>query len=48
MFAAQALSVMAAAYGIYHGPEGIKHIGENIKICKCFAEKIKTNLKFYR
>ena len=40
------LSVMAAAYGIYHGPEGIKHIGERtLKFANAFAEKIKTKFK---
>ena len=37
------LSIMAAAYGIYHGPEGIKHIGERtLKFSNIFAKKIKT------
>ena len=40
------LSVMAAAYGIYHGPEGIKHIGERtLKFANAFAAKIKTKFK---
>ena len=40
------LSVMAAAYGIYHGPEGIKHIGERtLKFANAFAEKIKTKFE---
>jgi glycine dehydrogenase len=37
------LSIMAAAYGIYHGPDGIKHIGERtLKFANAFASKIKT------
>ncbi len=37
------LSIMAAAYGIYHGPDGIKHIGERtLKFANVFASKIKT------
>ena len=40
------LSIMAAAYGIYHGPEGIKHIGERtLKFANAFAEKIKTKFE---
>src|SRR6056300_531669 len=40
---AQALSIMAAAYGIYHGPDGIKHIGERtLKFANAFASTIKT------
>ncbi|MDC1148070.1 aminomethyl-transferring glycine dehydrogenase [Pelagibacteraceae bacterium] len=37
------LSIMAAAYGIYHGPDGIKHIGERtLKFANAFASNIKT------
>ena len=37
------LSIMAAAYGIYHGPDGIKHIGERtLMFANAFASKIKT------
>ena len=40
------LSIMAAAYGIYHGPEGIRHIGERtLKFSNVFAEKIKTKFE---
>jgi glycine dehydrogenase len=40
------LSIMAAAYGIYHGPEGIKHIGERtLKFANAFASKIKTKFE---
>ena len=40
------LSIMAAAYGIYHGPDGIKHIGERtLKFANAFAEKIKTKFE---
>mgnify|MGYP000104479439 FL=1 len=40
------LSIMAAAYGIYHGPDGIKHIGERtLKFANAFASKIKTKFE---
>jgi glycine dehydrogenase len=40
------LSIMAAAYGIYHGPDGIKHIGERtLKFANVFASKIKTKFE---
>jgi len=38
------LSIMAAAYGIYHGPEGIKKIAERTAgIANLFAEVIQKN-----
>ena len=37
------LSIIAAGYGIYHGPDGIRHIGERTaKIANLFADKIKS------
>ena len=40
------LSIMAAAYGIYHGPDGIKHIGERtLKFANAFASTIKTKFE---
>jgi len=37
------LSIIAAGYGIYHGPEGIRHIGERTtKFANLFADKIKS------
>jgi glycine dehydrogenase len=38
------LSIMAVAYGIYHGPEGIKKIAERTAgIANLFAEAIQKN-----
>ena len=40
------LSIMAAAYGIYHGPDGIKHIGERTaKFANAFADIVKTKFE---
>ena len=40
------LSIMAAAYGIYHGPDGIKHIGERTaKFSNAFADIVKTKFE---
>ena len=40
------LSIIAAGYGIYHGPEGIRHIGERTtKFANLFADKIKTKFE---
>ena len=37
---------MAAAYGIYHGPDGIKHIGERTaKFANAFADIVKTKFE---
>ena len=37
---------MAAAYGIYHGPDGIKHIGERTaKFSNAFADIVKTKFE---
>jgi glycine dehydrogenase len=37
------LSIIAAGYGIYHGPDGIRHIGERTtKFANLFADKIKS------
>ncbi len=42
------LSIMAAAYAIYHGPDGIRHIGERTsKFANAFAEKIKKNFPLF-
>ena len=38
------LAIVAAAYAIYHGPEGIKKISERVsQLAKNFAEKIKQS-----
>ena len=40
------LSIIAAGYGIYHGPDGIRHIGERTtKFANLFAEKIKSKFE---
>jgi len=40
------LSIIAAGYGIYHGPDGIRHIGERTaKFANLFADKIKSKFE---